>query len=106
VRTGPARIAAAAGLAALRAEYAGLAWHTLGGHFNDSRAFWAAVGAGVPGGYQQRDVTRTSAHEADARAHGRVHPPRGTELPAVVRVGWCEHDASNHHAWRPAHPTA
>lgn len=47
---------ASAGLAALRAEYPGLEWHTLGGHFNDSRAFWAAVGADVPGGYQQRAV--------------------------------------------------
>ena len=39
-----------------RTLYPGLEWHTLGGQFNDSRAFWAAVGAGVPGGYQQRDV--------------------------------------------------
>ncbi|WP_217369878.1 hypothetical protein [Nonomuraea antri] len=31
---------AAAGLAALRAEYPGLSWHTLGGHFRDSMAFW------------------------------------------------------------------
>ncbi|MGW0212279.1 hypothetical protein ACWDZ8_43600 [Streptomyces sp. NPDC003233] len=34
----------------------GLSWHTLGDHFQDSRAFWAAVGAGVPGSYQQRDT--------------------------------------------------
>lgn len=47
---------AAAGLAALRAEYPGLAWHTLGGHFTDSRAFWDAVGEGVPGRYRQRGV--------------------------------------------------
>jgi hypothetical protein len=47
---------ASAGLAALRTEYPDLGWHTLGGHFSDSRAFWAAVGAGVPGGYQQRHV--------------------------------------------------
>lgn len=45
---------ASAGLAALRAEFPGLSWHTLGGHFRDSMAFWAAVGAGVPGGYRQR----------------------------------------------------
>lgn len=44
---------AAAGLAALRAEFPDLQWHTLGGHFADSRAFWAAVGEGVAGGYQQ-----------------------------------------------------
>jgi hypothetical protein len=47
---------ATAGLAALRAKYPGLEWHTLGGHIDDSPAFWAAVGADVPGGYQQRDV--------------------------------------------------
>jgi hypothetical protein len=44
---------AAAGLAALRAEKPGLAWHTLGGHEAPSRPFWAAVGANVPGGYQR-----------------------------------------------------
>lgn len=47
---------ATAGLEALRLEHPGLSWHTLGGHFRDSRPFWAAVGAGVPGGYQQRDT--------------------------------------------------
>lgn len=47
---------AAAGLAALRAEHPGIAWHTLGGHFPDSRPFWSAIGRGVPGAYQQRDV--------------------------------------------------
>ncbi|MCX4425845.1 hypothetical protein [Streptomyces mirabilis] len=47
---------ATAGLEALRLEHPGLSWHTLGGHFQDSRAFWAAVGAGVPGSYQQRDT--------------------------------------------------
>ena len=47
---------ASAGPATLRAEHPGLAWHTLGGHFPDSRAFWAAVGADVPGSYQQRPV--------------------------------------------------
>ncbi|MFC0861691.1 hypothetical protein ACFHYQ_05200 [Sphaerimonospora cavernae] len=45
---------ASAGLAALRAENPGLAWHTLGGHFTDSRPFWSTVGTDVPGGYQQR----------------------------------------------------
>ncbi|HEU5472724.1 MAG TPA: hypothetical protein VFV67_18915 [Actinophytocola sp.] len=45
---------ASAGLAALRAEHPGLSWHTLGGHFRDSEAFWTAVGTGIPGGYQQR----------------------------------------------------
>ncbi|WP_218135583.1 hypothetical protein [Nonomuraea jiangxiensis] len=47
---------ASAALAQLRAEHPGLSWHTLGGHFRESRPFWAAVGAGVPGGYQQRRV--------------------------------------------------
>lgn len=47
---------ATAGLAALRAENPGMAWHTLGGHFASSRAFWNTVGADVPGGYQQRPL--------------------------------------------------
>lgn len=47
---------AAAGLAELRADNPGLSWHTLGGHLGDSRAFWAAVGADVPGGYRQRSL--------------------------------------------------
>jgi hypothetical protein len=40
----------------LRAEHPGLSWHTLGGHFRRSEAFWTAVGADVTGGYQQRAV--------------------------------------------------
>ena len=47
---------AAAGLAALRSESPGFAWHTLGGHINGSRAFWDRVGSNVPGGYRQRKV--------------------------------------------------
>jgi hypothetical protein len=47
---------ATAGLEALRLEHPGLSWHTLGGHFQDSRPFWAAAGAGVPGSYQQRET--------------------------------------------------
>lgn len=47
---------ATAGLAALRAEHPGLHWHTLGGHLGDSRAFWDAVGATVPGRYRQLEV--------------------------------------------------
>lgn len=47
---------ATAGLAALRSEHPGLAWQTLGGHFHNSREFWAAIGADVPGGYQQRQT--------------------------------------------------
>ncbi|RQW98160.1 hypothetical protein DLJ59_27745 [Micromonospora inaquosa] len=45
---------ASAGLATLRAEHPGLAWHTLGGHFRSSQPFWEAVGADVSGSYQQR----------------------------------------------------
>ncbi|MBT2404419.1 MULTISPECIES: hypothetical protein [unclassified Streptomyces] len=45
---------ASAGLAALRIEHPDMAWHTPGGHLAESKAFWAAVGAAVPGGYQQR----------------------------------------------------
>lgn len=40
----------------MRLEHSGLSWHTLGGHFQDSRAFWAAVGTDVPGNYQQRET--------------------------------------------------
>jgi hypothetical protein len=47
---------ARAALAALRAEFPGLAWHTLGGHFRDSEPFWSAVGAEVAGAYQQREM--------------------------------------------------
>lgn len=47
---------ASAGLAALRIEHPGLSWHTLGGHLRDSKGFWEAVGANVPGGYQQRSL--------------------------------------------------
>jgi hypothetical protein len=34
---------AAAGLAALRGDHPGVAWHTLGGHYPSSQPFWAAV---------------------------------------------------------------
>ncbi|MFE2426460.1 hypothetical protein ACFXJ5_06870 [Streptomyces sp. NPDC059373] len=47
---------ATAGLAALRTEYPGLSWHTLGGHLSDSKEFWISIGAGVRGGYQQRPL--------------------------------------------------
>lgn len=47
---------ARAGLERLRVEHPGLAWHTLGGHSRSSQAFWAAVSADVPGGYQQRKL--------------------------------------------------
>jgi hypothetical protein len=47
---------ATAGLETLRLEHPDLSWHTLGGHFQDSQDFWAAIGQGVPGGYQQRDT--------------------------------------------------
>jgi hypothetical protein len=47
---------ASAGLAALRTEHPELSWHTLGGHFPDSQAFWTAAGTGVSGGYEQRQL--------------------------------------------------
>ncbi len=47
---------ARAGLAALRAEHPGYAWHTLGGHINGSQPFWDRVGTDVSGGYRQREI--------------------------------------------------
>ena len=47
-----------AGLAALRDEHPGVAWHTLGGHLGDARQFWSAVGEGVAGGYRQRGLCK------------------------------------------------
>lgn len=47
---------ASAELAALRADHPYLSWHTPGGHFPDSRAFWTAVGTGVPVGGQQHQL--------------------------------------------------
>jgi hypothetical protein len=47
---------AGSALEALRAEYPGLRWHTLGGHFRDSEPFWSAVGTKVAGGYRQREM--------------------------------------------------
>ncbi len=47
---------ARAALAALRDEHPSCTWHTLGGHLRDAQPFWAVVGAGVPGGYQQHPV--------------------------------------------------
>jgi hypothetical protein len=47
---------AGAGLAALRDEYPGIGWYTLGGHFIESRPFWSTVSTGVPGGYEQQSL--------------------------------------------------
>jgi hypothetical protein len=52
---------ASAGLAALRAEHPDLGWHTLGGHFPDSQAFWTTVGTGVPGSYHSDNSAHISA---------------------------------------------
>jgi hypothetical protein len=46
---------ATAALAALRSENPEIEWHTLGGHLADSVPFWVSAGAGIPGGYTQRD---------------------------------------------------
>ncbi|MGW7824853.1 hypothetical protein ACWGLF_44075 [Streptomyces puniciscabiei] len=43
-------------LEALRHKHRSLSWHTLGRHFQDSRAFWTAVGSSVPGSYQPGDT--------------------------------------------------
>ncbi len=80
---------AAAGLAALRAERPGLTWHTLGGHFRESRPFWEAIGSGIPGGYRQgplcphvdRGWPETAARNAGGTR--RVAPRRGQEQPAL-----------------------
>ncbi|GHG21144.1 hypothetical protein GCM10017567_44710 [Amycolatopsis bullii] len=53
-RRGLARV----GLAALRDEQPGLAWHTLGGHMSDSRGFWLAIAGEAAGGYQRRSVCK------------------------------------------------
>ncbi|MFF4265794.1 hypothetical protein [Streptomyces virginiae] len=47
---------ASAGLTALRDEYGDVSWHTLGGHLRDAKAFWIAVGSGVPGGYRKHEL--------------------------------------------------
>ncbi|MFF2574764.1 hypothetical protein [Streptomyces goshikiensis] len=47
---------ASACLATLRFEHPDVSWRTLGGHFAESKPFWAAVGNGVPGGYEQRSL--------------------------------------------------
>ncbi|MFD7161151.1 hypothetical protein ACFV9C_41660 [Kribbella sp. NPDC059898] len=49
---------ATAGLAALRRDHPGLAWHTLGGHISGSQPFWSTAGSGVAGCYEQRDLCR------------------------------------------------
>ncbi|MEY9842378.1 hypothetical protein [Streptacidiphilus sp. EB103A] len=54
---------ASAGLASLRADHRGVSWHTLGGHARDARPFWAAVGAGVAGGYEQRELCLRALQE-------------------------------------------
>ncbi|MGW2254747.1 hypothetical protein ACWCXH_31830 [Kitasatospora sp. NPDC001660] len=45
---------AAAGLAQLRTEHPGIAWHTLGSHMFAAKPFWNFVGTGVDGAYRQR----------------------------------------------------
>lgn len=69
---------AAAGLAALRAEHPGLAWHTAGNHMPGSEPFWKAVASGVSGGYARRDIC---PHRAP-RAGGK--PPRIPGLTAPL----------------------
>lgn len=59
---------ASAALDALREENRGVAWYTGSGHMTDSKTFWTAVGEGVPGSYQQRELCEHVAR------HGGVKP--------------------------------
>ncbi|BFU43899.1 hypothetical protein [Krasilnikovia sp. MM14-A1004] len=55
---------AAAGFRALRAEHPKVrAWYAASGHMPDSKAFWAAVGAGIPGGYASQELCLHVAHD-------------------------------------------
>ncbi|MDG4835314.1 hypothetical protein O7631_02145 [Micromonospora sp. WMMD967] len=47
---------ASAALRALREENSGMTWSTGSGHMSDAKAFWIAVGTGVPGEYKQREL--------------------------------------------------
>ncbi|MEU8023956.1 hypothetical protein ACFYUR_16715 [Micromonospora haikouensis] len=47
---------ASVALWALREENPGLHWYTGSGHLGQAKAFWMAVGRGVPGGYSQRKL--------------------------------------------------
>jgi hypothetical protein len=69
---------AAAGFAALRAEHPGFTWHTAGNHMPDSEQFWQAAGAGVPGGYQRRDIC---VHRTPKPASGKVPKVPGITAP-------------------------
>lgn len=55
---------AAAGFRALRAEHPQVtAWYAASSHMPDSKAFWAAVGDGVPGGYSSQELCVHVAHQ-------------------------------------------
>lgn len=55
---------AAAGLSALRAEHPSVrAWYAASGHMPGSKAFWRAVGDGVPGGYASDELCVHVAHQ-------------------------------------------
>jgi hypothetical protein len=46
---------ASAGLAAVRSDNPGIAWHTYSGHLGfEAEGFWSAIGKTVPGGYIHR----------------------------------------------------
>jgi hypothetical protein len=64
---------AAAGLRALRAEHPGVTWHAGSGHMNDAKAFWAAVGDGVAGGYLPRDLCRHVARDEGLLPRWRLY---------------------------------
>ncbi|GAB3160392.1 hypothetical protein GCM10027290_66390 [Micromonospora sonneratiae] len=47
---------ASTALWALREENSGLTWYTGSGHLGDAKAFWVAVGRGVPGAYRPLEL--------------------------------------------------
>jgi predicted acetyltransferase len=67
---------ASAALKALRAEHPGLAWYTGSGHMRDAKAFWVAVGVGVPGSYEQRELCEHIARHGGVKPRWLLRRPR------------------------------
>jgi hypothetical protein len=72
---------ATAGFRALRAEHPEVtAWYAASGLMPDSKAFWAAVGTGVPGGYSSQELCAHVAHQGGVLpgwALKRLDPAKG-----------------------------
>jgi hypothetical protein len=81
-RCGPAT----AGLKHYASSTPGLSWHTLGSHFQDSQAFWTAVGTGVPGSYQRRDTCPHTRRMSPARLV-RPATPAPTPSSSAADIG-------------------